>query len=110
LNEQHENTSHAVEADRTKTCDCNLMRVARAVIGTLLLTVMLGNLVAYASPEWAASIGALFSSGRSCSAGSCPTGGCCPGMTSIGLPATVLESVTPSQHAPALPPAELQQP
>lgn len=85
------------EDSASPKCECGYMRIARAVIGTLLLTVMLGNLVVFAAPEWAATLGSIlptgYSNGGNCSSGGCPSRACCPEMLPIGLPASVLEAI-----------------
>lgn len=93
--ESNEETPGEAESSKPAPC-CNSIRVARALVGTLLLTVMLGNLVVYASPEWAARIGSLLGETNRCSSGGCPAGACCPEMTGVGLPASVLESNGPT--------------
>lgn len=87
-------------------CPCSKMQVARAVIGALLLTVMLANLIAFAAPEWAATLGSYLpaSCGERCSQGECTSGGCCPGMTSTGLPTAVLDGHIESRPSSATKP------
>lgn len=90
----HDDATTSPEESKTPSCSCPGMRIARGVIGGLLLAVMLGNLVAFASPEWAATLGSYLPEGCAAgtSGGGCSSGGCCPGMTSIGMPESVLES------------------
>ncbi len=79
------------------------MRALRAVIGTVLLGVMAGNLVAAVAPDWLASVRDSMPaccSGSNCPTGACPLGGCCSDMTSIGLPTSVLEQ-TAAGHVEA---------
>ncbi len=102
MNDQNESTEAAFDnpgdnGTGTSAACCSTMRVARAIIGTLLLTVMVGNAVVFASPELAARIGSFFSGSRSCSSGGCPSGSCCPGITSIGLPTATLESTATTE-------------
>ncbi len=106
--ETNENTPDEAESGKTAPC-CSSVRVARAVVGTLLLTVMLGNLVVYASPEWAARIGSLLGETSRCSSGGCTAGACCPEMTGIGLPASVLESNGPTESETLLPDSDTEQ-
>lgn len=98
MKDQPENTEAVTGTSASKACTCGYTRVARALIGTLLLTVMLGNLVIYASPEWAATLGSYLGGRRNCCPDRCPTTACCPEMTGIGIPVSVLESVMPSDE------------
>ncbi len=110
MHEQGDQLNPETEENATSDCGCGYMRVARIVIGTLLLTVMVGNLLVYASPEWAATIGSFLGGGRKCSSSSCSASGCCPTMTSIGLPGSVLESAVPSTGTTAAPESQVDEP
>ena len=70
-------------------CNCGYMRVARVLVGTLLATVLLANLVVYAAPDLAGKLGGYLMPKECCPA-NCTTGEC-PEMLPIGLPASVLE-------------------
>lgn len=101
MNDENPIPADSNDSGQEPKCACGYRLVVRNVIGALLLAVMLGNLVVFASPEWAASLGQyLPTSGLAtgdCSRGDCSQGRCCPEMTGIGLPTSVLDSIVEEQ-------------
>ncbi|MCO6043073.1 hypothetical protein NG895_04070 [Aeoliella sp. ICT_H6.2] len=79
------------------------LRALRVAIGTLLLAVIVGNLLATAAPGLRASIRGAFPAccgGADSAANNCESGTCSAGMTPIGLPVSVLEQTAEQQLPP----------